>query len=103
MTSEQNRTDNPVASTNALQSIVNTEKWDIQSEAFHAQCRKQLEHDGVVVLPGFLSITTILMITPEIGKSSHQKGVSQPIKSLPNRHCTHCITQSVFVSFYVLF
>jgi len=49
----------------SINSIVNTERWDLQDQSTQNTCREQLETEGVVVLPNFLTTAALESIRAE--------------------------------------
>lgn len=49
----------------ALNTIVNTDRWNIENSDFQAHCRQELCENGVIVLPDFLTTSTVKTIQSE--------------------------------------
>lgn len=81
--------------TTNLDAIVNTERWAISSDVFCAQCRKNLNADGVIVLPDFLTQHAVELLQIEgrthqseafYTQSSHNVYLTSDDTNYPNQH-----------------
>jgi len=78
-----------------LSNIINEEQWDIANEALQLNCQQQLEADGVLVLPNFLTEQAVHSICEEAithqnkafyTQSSHNVFLSPADENYPTDH-----------------
>jgi len=62
---------------NALADVINLDRWDLTDDAFQARCRTQLDNEGVIVLPDFLSTEAVSAIQAEGEEHRHQAYFTQ--------------------------
>jgi len=54
-----------------LATLINSDRWDIDCSAFQSECKAQLDNDGVVVLPNFLTPSTVAQLQDEGRQQQH--------------------------------